>query len=156
MDARIVAGALRCAASRASWERASRLATLDITPTQGAAWQLDHAATFRWSQGTASVMPACLRTTSGGRLCVQGDWPRRGLDVSGTGLSMALLQGYLPERDGGGRWQLHGELALDAQLRPAAGGRLGRPRRPAFRERRAWLRCAACQRATAAARRRAL
>lgn len=115
--------ALRGALGRrdATWQ--GRLATLDLTPTQGAAWQLDQAAAFRWSQGNGSVTPTCLRTTSGGRLCVQGDWPRRGLDVQGTGLSMALLQGYLPEREGGGRWRMHGEVALDAQLRPAPGGR---------------------------------
>jgi translocation and assembly module TamB len=53
---------------------------------------------------------------------VRGEWPRRGLDLHGTGLSLDLLQGYLPDRDGGGRWRLHGELSLEAQLRPAAGG----------------------------------
>ena len=99
-----------------------RLATLSLTPTQGAAWELEQATSFRWAKGSGSITPACLQTAAGGRLCLQGEWPRRGLDISGTGLSMTLLQGYLPERDGGGRWQLRGELTLEAQLRPAPGG----------------------------------
>jgi translocation and assembly module TamB len=42
--------------------------------------------------------------------------------MHGTGLSLALLQGYLPAREGGGRWRLHGDLALDAKLLPASEG----------------------------------
>lgn len=103
-----------------TWQ--GRLATLKLTPTQGAAWELEQASSFRWASGNGSMTPACLATAAGGRLCVQGEWPRRGLDVRGTGLSMTLLQGYLPAREGGGRWQMHGELALEAQLRPAPGG----------------------------------
>ncbi len=127
LDARAVgdAGALELRAelgrSGQAWQ--GRLASLSITPTQGEAWRLDQPTNFRWAQGNGSLTPACLRSAGDGRLCVQGEWPRRGLDVTGSGLSMTLLQGYLPEREGGGRWQLHGDLALDAQLRPAAGGR---------------------------------
>jgi translocation and assembly module TamB len=102
-----------------AWQ--GRLAQLKLVPAQGAAWELDQAANFRWQHGVGNITPACLRTAAGGRLCVQGEWPRRGLDLHGTGLSLALLQGYLPEREGGGRWLLHGDLSLDAQLRPAPG-----------------------------------
>ncbi|MEO8161986.1 MAG: translocation/assembly module TamB domain-containing protein, partial [Arenimonas sp.] len=96
---------------------------MSLTPKQGAAWNLDQPSSFRWAQGNGSITPACLRSSAGdGRLCVQGEWPRRGLELTGTGLSLALLQGYLPARESGGRWQLHGELAFDAQLRAAPGG----------------------------------
>ena len=103
-----------------AWQ--GRLAALELKPKQGAAWQLDQPTSFRWTQGKGSITPACLRSAGNSRLCVQGEWPQRGIDITGSGLSLNLLQGYLPEREGGGRWLLHGELALDAQLRPAPGG----------------------------------
>lgn len=103
-----------------AWQ--GRLATLQITPKQGVPWQLDRPSNFRWAQGNSSLTPACLRSEGGGRLCVQGEWPRKGFDLSGTGLSLSLLQGYLQDRESAVRWQLHGELALNAQLRPTPGG----------------------------------
>jgi translocation and assembly module TamB len=99
------------------------LSKLDIAPTRGAAWTLDAPSRMRWARGNTSVSPTCLRGTGGHRLCVDVDWPRRGVDIKGSGLSLALLQDYLPERTAGGRWQLHGDLALEAHVRPAANGK---------------------------------
>ena len=103
-----------------AWQ--GRLASLQLKPRQGAAWQLDQPTSFRWANGNGSLTPACLRSEGNGRLCAQGEWPRRGIAISGTGLSLDLLQGYLPKREGDGRWLLHGELALEAQVRPTPGG----------------------------------
>jgi translocation and assembly module TamB len=62
---------------------------------------------------------ACLRSEGEARSPVRaGRVARQGRAVQGSGLSLALLQGYLPEREGGGRWRLHGDFALDAQVRP--------------------------------------
>jgi len=97
------------------------LASLRLAPERGAAWQLDQATSFRWAKGVGSITPACLRSEGEGRLCVHGQWPGDGVEVQGSGLSLALLQGYLPERPGGGRWRVHGDFALDAHLRPAPG-----------------------------------
>jgi translocation and assembly module TamB len=98
------------------------LASLRIAPVRGAAWQLDQATDFRWAKGRGGITPTCLRSEGAGRLCVRGEWPGQGVSVQGSGLSLALLQDYLPEREGGGRWRVHGDLALDAQLHPAPGG----------------------------------
>ncbi len=103
-----------------AWQ--GRLAALEIKPQQGDAWRLDQPTRFRWAQGNGSITPACLSSGGNGSLCVQGEWPRRGIDVIGRGLSFDLLRSYLPKRESSGRWLLHGALALDAQLRPAPGG----------------------------------
>jgi translocation and assembly module TamB len=104
------------------WQGA--IAALQLKPAQGAAWQLDQPAQFQWAQGRGRIGAACLRAGEGdGRLCVSGEWPGQGIRMHGTGLSLALLQGYVPEREGGGRWRLHGDLGFEAALRPASGGR---------------------------------
>jgi translocation and assembly module TamB len=108
--------------SGGAWQ--GSLASLHLAPKQGAAWRLDHATGFRWAKGVGSITPACLRSEGegGGGLCVQGEWPGRGVELQGAGLSLAMLQDYLPQREGGGRWRLHGELAFDAKLQPQARG----------------------------------
>ena len=61
---------------------------------------------------------AILRSTDGGDLCANADWPRRGLDLQGDKLPLALAVPYLPERSDGRPWALNGDLDLAAQLRP--------------------------------------
>ena len=56
------------------------------------------------------------------RLCATADWPRRGIDLDGSGLPLALALPYLPEREDGRPWLLHGEIALTAQVRPVGNG----------------------------------
>ena len=99
------------------------LAALQLRPVRGAAWQLDQPSEFTWAQGRGRISPACLRASEGpGRLCVNGEWPGQGIAVHGSELSLAMVQSYLPVREGGGRWALHGDLSLDARLQPAKGG----------------------------------
>jgi translocation and assembly module TamB len=101
---------------------AGTLAALRLDPEPGAAWALREPASFRFGSGAFVLERACLAAVDGGgALCANADWPRRGVDIDGQGLSLALLEPYLPERDDRA-WQLRGELALDAQLRRAGNG----------------------------------
>src|SRR5690606_4443941 len=59
----------------------------------------------------------CLAAADGGTLCASGDWPRQGLHVEGRGLPLTLATPYLPERSDGRPWLLHGEIALDLEVR---------------------------------------
>ena len=98
------------------------LASLRIEPVRGSAWQLQAPARFAQTAGGWNIGRSCLAATDGGTLCAGGGWPRPGLDVQGRGLPLTLATPYLPERSDGRPWLLHGELALDAQLRPAGNG----------------------------------
>jgi translocation and assembly module TamB len=106
-----------------AWQ--GRLAALRLAPAQGAPWHLDQPADFRWAQGSGSITPACLlagATGNEGRLCAHGAWPGEGIAISGEGLSLALLQGYLPPTQGGAGWRLHGAISLEAHVQPLRGG----------------------------------
>lgn len=102
------------------------LATLQLTPEKGARWSLQEPASYRTSPTRAgrslALSRACLAASGGGSLCASADWPGTGVDVHATALPLALLQPYLPERDDGRPWLLRGEIALDAQMRPAGRG----------------------------------
>ncbi|GAB3338478.1 translocation/assembly module TamB domain-containing protein [Marilutibacter aestuarii] len=100
-----------------AWQ--GELARLRLAPARGAQWQLQQAAGFRWDGGNGRLDPACLASSAGGRLCANADWPRRGLSVQGEALPLLLIEPYLPERGDGRPWVMRGEVALDAQLRPA-------------------------------------
>lgn len=105
-----------------TWQ--GRVATLQLAPAKGAQWRLRQPAAFRWTTsasgtGSGRLDDACLASSVGGSLCVDADWPRRGLTVAGEGLPLALAEPYLPEREDGRTPILRGEIAIDAQLRPA-------------------------------------
>jgi translocation and assembly module TamB len=104
----------------ATWQGA--LASLRLVPVKGAQWQLQQAAQFRWDGRSGALSNACLASSGGGSLCANADWPRRGLDVRGTGLPLTLLLPYLPERSDRRPWILRGDVALSAQLRPLGAG----------------------------------
>jgi translocation and assembly module TamB len=109
-----------------TWQGA--LASLRADLERGADWQLQQAARFSWDGRNGALSNACLASSGGGRLCASADWPRRGLDVGGEGLPLALLVPYLPAREGGRPWLLRGEFALDGQLRPRGDGWRGSAR----------------------------
>lgn len=108
-------GALR----RAGGDWLADLATLRLSPTRGAPWQLARATRVRVGGGRVVVAPACLRSTAGGELCGSADWPRRGADLRVHGLPLPLVAGYLPPRADGTPWLLTGSVDATAQLRPA-------------------------------------
>ncbi len=100
----------------ARWQGA--LASLSLAPEKGAAWTLQDTARWSWDGGNGSLSRSCLTSSGGGTLCANADWPRRGLNVQGNGLSLALLQPYLPDRSDGRPWHLNGDIALSGHLQP--------------------------------------
>lgn len=98
------------------------LGSLRLAPTRGAAWSLTSPAQLRFGDGRFAVSNACLASAGGGSLCAQGDWPRRGIDVTGRGVPLTLIASYLPQQAGTERsWQPSGTLDLTARVRPAGG-----------------------------------
>lgn len=98
------------------------LGTLRLALQRGADWQLQQPAAFSWNSapaGSGSIDNACLASSAGGSVCVAVDWPQPGISITGQGLPLALVQPYLPERDDDQPWVIRGEIAIDAQLRPA-------------------------------------
>ncbi|RZA20358.1 MAG: translocation/assembly module TamB, partial [Lysobacteraceae bacterium] len=98
------------------WQGA--LAALQFDPARGATWTLQQAARWSWDGDSGALSRACLSSNAGGTLCADADWPRRGLNVAGDKLPLALLVPYLPERSDGRPWAFNGEAALVANLRP--------------------------------------
>ncbi len=102
------------------------LASLQLEPARGASWRLDAPANYAQNGSNWTLSRSCFASSEGGSLCVDADWPRRGLNLTGEGVPLALANAYLPEREHGRPWTLNGELALDAQLRPAGNAWTGR------------------------------
>lgn len=100
----------------ATWQ--GTLASLQLAPLKGASWRLQQAAQFRWDGSNGALSAACLASSGGGSLCADAQWPRRGLDLRGTGLPLTLALPYLPERSDRRPWFVRGEIDLQAQLRP--------------------------------------
>ncbi len=98
------------------WQGA--LAALQFDPAKGAAWTLQQPTRWSWDGNNGALSRACLLSNAGGELCADADWPRRGLNVQGDKLPLALLLPYLPEREDGRPWLVNGETALIAQLKP--------------------------------------
>lgn len=95
------------------------LASLRLAPDKGAMWALQDAARWAWDGHNGTLSRSCLASDGGGTLCADADWPQRGLNVQGNGLSLALLKPYLPDRSDGRPWYLNGEVALTGHLQPA-------------------------------------
>ena len=101
----------------ARWQGA--LAALQFDPARGAAWTLQQPARWSWDGNSGALSRACLRSNAGGELCADADWPRRGLNLQGGQLPLALLVPYLPEREDGRPWLLNGNADLVARIAPA-------------------------------------
>ena len=101
----------------ARWQGA--LAALQFDPARGAAWTLQQPARWSWDGDSGALSRACLRSNAGGELCADADWPRRGLNLQGAQLPLALLVPYLPEREDGRPWLLNGNADLVARIAPA-------------------------------------
>ena len=96
--------------------------SLRLAPTRGAAWSLTSPARLRFGGGRFAVSNTCLASAGGGSLCASGDWPRRGVDVTGRGVPLTLIASYLPQQAGTERsWQPSGTLDLTARVRPVGG-----------------------------------
>lgn len=101
---------------------------LQLDPAIGPGWRLTAPARYAQNGANWTLSRSCFASSEGGSLCVDADWPRRGLGVSGEGLPLALADPYLPEREDGRPWRLNGEIALEAQLRPTANAWAGHAR----------------------------
>ncbi len=109
----------------ARWQ--GTLAMLRFDPARGAAWALQQPARWSWDAASGVLSRSCLASNAGGpstgsgqaKLCADADWPRRGVNVQGESLPLALLVPYLPERSDGRPWLLNGEAALSARIVPA-------------------------------------
>jgi len=101
----------------ARWQ--GTLSTLRFDPAKGAQWALQQATRWSWDGRSGALSRACLASNAGGHLCADADWPRRGLNLRGEALPLALVVPYLPERQDGRPWLLNGEVALDARVVPA-------------------------------------
>ena len=101
------------------------LQSMRLAPSRGAAWNLRAPGDFAQTAAGWRVSQSCFASTVGGALCLEADWPRTGVAVSGTGLPLALAEPWLPERDDGGAWVLRGEIDIEGQLRPAGGAFAG-------------------------------
>ena len=118
-DSELGALALRGDANRQGSRWQGALGALQFDPAKGAAWSLQQPARWSWDGNGGALSRACLLSNAGGTLCADADWPRRGVNVQGDQLPLALLVPYLPEREDGRPWVLVGEAALVAQLKPA-------------------------------------
>ena len=121
LDARGEIGTLALAgeADRRGGGWQGRVAELRLAPARGASWRLQQPAAFGWDGRNGRLERGCVDSSAGGSLCVEADWPRRGASVEGRGLPLSLVEAYLPERADGRPWFLRGEVAIDAQVRPA-------------------------------------
>jgi translocation and assembly module TamB len=96
------------------------LSRLRLQPSKGDAWALQSPSSFaQQHSGGWRIARTCLAASGGGTLCASGGWPRPGLQVEGRGVPLALAAPWLPARSDGRPWLLHGDFALDANVRPA-------------------------------------
>lgn len=105
------------------------LQSLQLDPARGANWRLTAPARYAQTSAMAwTLSRSCFASSQGGSLCAQAQWPRTGLTLIGEGLPLELAEAYLPEPEDGRDWQLNGEIALDAQVRPVGNAWAGRAR----------------------------
>ena len=110
--------ALAGSANRQGTRWQGTLASAVLAPAAAANWTLQQPATWSWDGRNGTLSSTCLQSALGGALCASADWPRRGLDLRGTGLPLALAADWLPAREDGRPWAFDGKLDLVAQLRP--------------------------------------
>lgn len=126
-DARSDIGVLNFAGSAnkrgANWQ--GSLDAAQLAPVKGAAWRLQSPARYAQNGSNWTLSESCFASSAGGSLCANADWPRRGLTLRGEQLPLALATPYLPDPGERREWLLNGNVALDAQVRPAGNAWIG-------------------------------
>lgn len=117
---------LRGTAARRGSGWRGEVSTLQLAPVRGAAWRLQSPASYAVAGAAWSLSRSCFVAEGGGSLCAQAQWPRSGLQVEAVQLPLALVEPYLPDREGGRRWSLRGDIDLDGEVRPAGRAWQGR------------------------------
>lgn len=100
----------------ARWQ--GRLDTLEIQPSRGDRWQLATPLTFAASAKAWHVSPGCLRAAKG-EFCLAADYPGAGITLNSHGVSLSLLNPWLPLQ-AGRPVTVRGQVELNAQLQPDA------------------------------------
>lgn len=118
-DARNAMGAVALSGNArktgARWQ--GTLATLQLTPSKGAAWRLRAPAPFIVNPPSFSLSEACLGAEGGGELCANAIWPQQGVTVKAAALPLTLIQPWLPPNEGR-PLLLRGEVSVDGYLKP--------------------------------------
>ncbi len=118
-DARNAMGAVALSGNArrtgARWQ--GTLATLQLTPSKGAAWRLRAPAPFIVNAPSFSLSEACLAADGGGELCANAIWPQQGVIVKAAALPLTLIQPWLPPNEGR-PLLLRGEISVDGYLKP--------------------------------------
>lgn len=97
------------------------VATLRLAPATSPAWALSAPAAFAQAGGDLRLDRACfVPEGSSGSLCAEADWPRSA-SVQGREVPLSLLDPWLGDTDGAALTAF-GELAIDAEIAPAAAG----------------------------------
>ena len=104
------------AATPSRWQ--ANLAALAIEPRHGERWQLSDPMTIDRSASRWRVSAGCLRA-KGGELCLRAQYPGTGIILHSHGVSLALLNPWLPTQ-AGRPVTVHGLVRVDAQLQPDA------------------------------------
>lgn len=99
----------------ARWQ--GSLSALRIAPAKGEPWRLREPASFIVNGPAFTLGDACLTSNGGGELCANAVWPRNGATIRGQGLSLALVQPWLPPNEGR-PLLLRGDFTLDGTVRP--------------------------------------
>ncbi len=117
-------GAIRIAGSAdkrgADWQ--GTLDALQLSPTKLPAWQLQAPSHFAQHGSGWQLSRSCLTSSASGQVCVAANWPRPGITIDAHGVPLALATAYLPPRSDGKPWQVHGEVAVSAQVHPVGSG----------------------------------
>lgn len=118
-DARNAMGAIALSgnARRNGTRWQGMLATLQLTPSKGAAWRLRAPAPFIINPPSFSLSEACLGAEGGGELCANAIWPQQGVIVKAAALPLTLIQPWLPPNEGR-PLLLRGEVSVDGYLKP--------------------------------------
>ena len=57
-----------------------------------AGWRLQAPAQYAQNGSNWTLSRSCFASSSGGSLCATADWPRHGLDVTGSGVTLSLAE----------------------------------------------------------------
>jgi translocation and assembly module TamB len=95
------------------------LEQLRVAPIKGQPWSLQSPAAYSVLGPRVQLQPACLASSAQASICVQADWPQRGVTARSEQLPLSLIQPWMPKNEGR-NLSLRGDLTLDADIRPQA------------------------------------
>ena len=102
------------------------VSTFALRPKTGAPWKLAAPMHFALQADLKhwSVQHTCLGTQANIHMCIDADWPTKGLWLESQGLTLALLNPWLPQQSQRATL-LQGNIELFAHIHPDAGAYVG-------------------------------